>query len=153
DEQATLQGELVRRYERLRSQKVDPREDNALAITTDGRKLALDARLLSGTAARYPGSKIDAMIDNVTSIWRRTASFRGTQLIFCDMGVNPTPWGFSVYDEVTELLTESGIPRAEIAAVGDADSDAKKQALFERVRTGSVRVLLGSTTKMGTGMN
>src|SRR5690349_4909733 len=89
ESQAALQQELVRRYERLRAQKVDPREDNALAITTDGRKLALDARLLSGTATRHPESKIDAMIENVTSIWRRTASFRGTQLVFCDMGVNP----------------------------------------------------------------
>ena len=78
---------------------------------------------------------------------------RGTQLIFCDMGVNPTPWGYSAYDEVITKLVGSGIPRVHIAAIGEADSDAKKQALFERVRSGQVRVLLGSTQKMGTGMN
>jgi N12 class adenine-specific DNA methylase len=96
DEQATLQQALVARYERLRSQKVDPREDNALAITTDGRKLALDARLLAGAAADFPGSKINALVDNVAAIWKRTAAARGTQMIFCDMGINPTPWGYGV---------------------------------------------------------
>jgi hypothetical protein len=153
EEQHTLQQELVRRYERLRSQKVDPREDNALAITTDGRKLALDGRMLSGTAPDFPGSKVNALVDNVAAIWERTASTRGTQMVFCDMGVNPTPWGYSAYDEIIEKLVTRGIPRAQIAAIGDADSDAKKQALFDRVRAGSVRVLLGSTQKMGTGTN
>jgi N12 class adenine-specific DNA methylase len=153
DGQATLQQGLVARYERLRSQKVDPREDNALAITTDGRKLALDARLLSGTAEDFPGSKINALVGNVAAIWKKTAATRGTQMIFCDMGVNPTGWGYCVYDDVVAKLVASGIPRAEIAAVGDADSDAKKQSLFERVRSGSVRVLIGSTAKMGTGTN
>ena len=132
---------------------MDPREDNALAITTDGRKLALDARLLSSTARSFPGSKTEAMIENVADIWRQTAAVRGTQLVFCDLGVHPTPWGFSVYDEIAEKLVSCGIPRGEIAFVGEADSDAKKQALFDRVRNGSVRVLIGSTQKMGTGMN
>lgn len=153
DEQRTLQTELVARYDRLRSQKVDPREDNALAITTDGRKLALDARLLSGSAADHPESKINALVGNVAEIWRQTSSTRGTQMIFCDIGVNPTPWGYSVYDEIAGKLVAAGIPREQIAAVGEADSDAKKQSLFERVRSGSVRVLLGSTQKMGTGTN
>jgi hypothetical protein len=153
DEQAALQQELVARYDRLRSQKVDPREDNALAITTDGRKLALDARLLAGNAADVPGSKINALVENVAAVWRNTAATRGTQMIFCDLGVNPTQWGFGVYDEVIAKLTARGIPREQIAAVGDADSDARKQSLFERVRQGSVRVLLGSTAKMGTGTN
>ena len=141
------------RYERLRSQKVDPREDNALAITTDGRKLALDARLLSATAEDFPGSKINALVANVAATWKKTAATRGTQMIFCDMGVNPTPWGYCVYDDVIAKLVAAGIPKSEIAAVGDADSDAKKQSLFERVRNGSVRVLIGSTQKMGTGTN
>ena len=127
--------------------------DNALAITTDGRKLALDARLLSATAEDHPGTKINALAENVERIWRNTAATRGTQMIFCDMGVNPTPWGYGVYDEVIEKLTARGIPREQIAAVGDADSDAKKQSLFDRVRSGAVRVLLGSTAKMGTGTN
>ena len=93
EEQAALQQELVARYDRLRTQKVDPREDNALAITTDGRKLALDARLLSATAEDFPGSKINALADNVAAIWQKTAATRGTQMIFCDMGVNPDALG------------------------------------------------------------
>jgi N12 class adenine-specific DNA methylase len=153
DEQHALQHELVERYERLRSQKVDPRQDNALNITTDGRKLAIDARMLSATAPDFAGSKVNALVENVAVIWERTAATRGTQMIFCDMGVHPTPWGYSSYDDIIRKLVGCGIPREQIAAVGDADSDAKKQALFEKVRQGSVRVLLGSTQKMGTGTN
>jgi hypothetical protein len=153
DEQHALQQDLVERYERLRSQKVDPRIDNALSITTDGRKLATDARMLSATAPDFPGSKVNALVGNVTAIWERTASTRGTQMIFCDMGVQPTPWGYSVYEEIIKKLTTRGIPREQLAAVGEADSDAKKQSLFEKVRSGQVRVLLGSTQKMGTGTN
>ena len=152
-EQHALQDRLVERYERLRTEKVDPREDNALAITTDGRKLATDARLLSPSAADFPGSKVNRLVENVAAIWRKTAATRGTQMIFCDMGVNATPWGYSVYDDVTQKLVAAGIPRSQIAAIGDADSDAKKQALFEKVRSGTVRVLIGSTQKMGTGTN
>ena len=88
-----------------------------------------------------------------SSTWSRTAATRGTQMIFCDMGVHPTPWGYSAYDEVIKKLIARGIPREQIAAIGDAESDAKKQALFEKVRQGSVRVLIGSTQKMGTGTN
>jgi N12 class adenine-specific DNA methylase/predicted RNA methylase len=153
EEQAKLQAELVARYDRLRREKVDPREDNALAITTDGRKLALDARLLSASAADEPGSKINALAGNVAGIWKKSAATRGVQMIFSDMGVNPTPWGFGVYDEIIGKLTQRGIPREQIAAIGDADSDAKKQALFDRVKSGAVRVLIGSTAKMGTGTN
>ncbi len=153
DEQREIQMNLVERYERLRSQRIDPREDNALAITTDGRKLALDARMLLPTAPDFPGSKINALVDNVVTIWKRTEPTRGTQMIFCDMGVHPASWGFSAYENVIDKLVARGIPRAQIAAMGDADSDAKKQALFEKVRQGSIRVLLGSTQKMGTGTN
>lgn len=153
DEQHAHQLKLVERYERIRSEKVDPREDNALAITTDGRKLALDAQMLSATAADFPESKVNALVENVAAIWRRTGQARGAQMIFCDMGVQPTPWGYSAYEEVTRKLVAQGIPREEIAAIGDADSDAKKQSLFEKVRNGSIRVLIGSTQKMGTGTN
>src|SRR5205823_3218335 len=139
--------------ERLRSQKVDPREDNALNITTDGRKLAIDARMLSPSAPDFPGSKVNAMVENIHAIWNRTSTTRGTQMIFCDMGVHPTPWGYSAYDDIIQKLLARGIPREQIAAVGDADSDAKKQSLFEKVRSGHVRVLIGSTQKMGTGTN
>ena len=109
--------------------------------------------MLTASAEDFPGSKINAMVENAAAIWRRTASTRGTQMIFCDMGVNPTSWGYSVYDEIIEKLVARGIPREQIAAIGEADSDAKKQSLFERVRNGSVRVLIGSTQKMGTGTN
>ncbi len=153
EEQYALQEELVQRYERLRSQKVDPREDNALAITTDGRKLATDARMLSATAPDFRDSKINRLVDNVVDIWKASTEKRGTQMIFADMGVNPTAWGFSPYEEIIEKLVAKGIPREQIAAIGDAESDAKKQALFEKVRQGSVRVLIGSTQKMGTGTN
>jgi len=153
DEQHELQQELVERYERLRSQKVDPRVDNALAITTDGRKLATDARMLSAPAPDFPESKVNRLVENVFSIWKETAAKRGTQMIFADMGVNPTKWGYSPYEEIITKLVAHGIPRDQIAAIGDAESDAKKQALFEKVRQGSVRVLIGSTQKMGTGTN
>jgi hypothetical protein len=153
DEQRALQQKLVERYDRLRSQKVDPRDDNALAITTDGRKLALDGRMLSGSAEDFPGSKVNALVDKVAAIWQRTTETRGTQMVFCDMGVHPTPWGYSAYEEIIQKLVARNIPRAQIAVVGDADSDAKKQALFDRVRSGQVRVLIGSTQKMGTGTN
>ena len=153
DAQTRIQMELVERYERLRKEKVDPREDNALAITTDGRKLALDARLLEATAEDVPDSKINALVDRVTDLWEQSAPTRGTQLVFCDLGVRPTPAGFSVYDEIRAKLQARGIPRDQIAAIGDADSDPKKHALFDKVRAGAVRVLLGSTQKMGTGTN
>jgi N12 class adenine-specific DNA methylase len=153
DEQQILQQELVERYERLRSQKVDPRIDNALNITTDGRKLATDARMLSATAPDFPESKVNRLVENVVSIWERTTPTRGTQMIFADMGVNPTSWGYSPYEDIIKKLIAAGIPSDQVAAIGDAESDAKKQALFEKVRNGSVRVLIGSTQKMGTGTN
>lgn len=153
DDQEALQQELVERYERLRSQKIDPRVDNALAITTDGRKLATDARMLDATAADFPESKVNKLVDNVHAIWEKTKPTRGTQMIFADMGVNPTEWGYSPYQEIIRKLVAHGIPREQIASIGEAESDAKKQALFEKVRQGSVRVLIGSTQKMGTGTN
>jgi N12 class adenine-specific DNA methylase len=153
EEQAALQQELVERYERIRSTNVDPRLDNALKITTDGRKLALDTRMLSDTARDDPGSKINALAESVFTIWQRTTPTRGTQIVFCDLGVHATPWGFSAYEEIAEKLIARGIPHEQLAAIGEADSDARKQALFEKVRQGSVRVLLGSTAKLGTGTN
>jgi N12 class adenine-specific DNA methylase len=153
EEQHELQQELVERYEKLRSQKVDPRVDNALNITTDGRKLATDARMLSPTAPDFPESRVNRLVENVFATWEETAAKRGTQMIFADMGVNPTPWGYSPYEDIIKKLIAAGVPAEQIAAIGDAESDAKKQALFEKVRQGSVRVLIGSTQKMGTGTN
>jgi N12 class adenine-specific DNA methylase len=152
EEQKELQATLIKRYDRIRSERVDPREDNALVITTDGRKLALDGRMLQA-GPDHPGSKINALVRNVARIWKQTEPTRGTQMVFCDMGVHPTPWGFSAYDEVANKLEGQGIPPHQIAIMGDADTDAKKQALFEKVRQGTVRVLIGSTAKMGTGTN
>ena len=151
--QRAIQHDLVARYERIRRGGVDPREDNALAITTDGRKLALDARLVDPSAADWPDAKLHALVTNVAAVWRKTAAQRGTQLVFCDMGVNPTSWGFSVYDDIKRKLVDGGIPAEQIADIGDAATDAKKEALFDKVRSGKVRVLLGSTAKMGTGTN
>lgn len=153
DEQQELQQELVERYERIRSEKVDPRVDNALAITTDGRKLATDARMLSATAPDFPESKVNQLVGNVVGIWKESTPTRGTQMIFADMGVIATPWGYSPYEEIIEKLQAGGIPRDQIATISEAESDAKKQALFEKVRQGSVRVIIGSTAKMGTGTN
>src|SRR5262249_7342822 len=152
-EQCALQETLVARYEAIRSGQVKPWEDNALAITTDGRKLALEARLLSAKAEDFPGSKLNALVANVTAIWQRTLPSRSTQLIFADLGINATPWGYSVYQDVIAKLVQHGIPRQDIATIGDVDTDAKKHVLFEQVRTGTVRILLGSTQKMGTGTN
>jgi N12 class adenine-specific DNA methylase len=152
-EQCALQETLVARYDAIRSGQVKPWEDNALAITTDGRKLALEARLLSAKAEDFPGSKLNALVANVTAIWQRTLPTRSTQLIFADLGINATPWGYSVYHDVIAKLGQHGIPRQDIATIGDVDTDAKKHVLFEQVRTGTVRILLGSTQKMGTGTN
>jgi hypothetical protein len=138
---------------RIRSEKVDPREDNALAITTDGRKLALDALLVAGDLPKSPDSKVNALTGRVAEIWRGSEASRGTQLIFCDLGVGRTAWGYSVYGEIIAKLVARGIPRGQVASVGDADGDATKQALFEKVRQGTVRVLIGSTAKMGSGVN
>ena len=153
DVQRRLQDALVKRYEAVRNGHVKPWEDNALAITTDGRKLALEARLLLGTAEDEPASKVNALVENVCGIWRETEGRRGTQLVFADMGVHPTAWGYCVYDDVLDKLIKHRLPREQVAMIGDADTDGKKHALFEKVRAGNVRVLLGSTQKMGMGMD
>lgn len=147
------QQKLVERYERVRSIKLDPRVDNVLKIITDGRKLALDPRLVSRNAEDDPGSKVNQLVDKVYEIWERTKADRSAQMIFSDMGVSETKWGFCVYDDVIEKLEARGVPREEIANIGDFDTDVKKEQLFSQVRSGRVRVLLGSTAKMGTGTN
>ncbi len=153
DEQIEIQAGLIARYERIRQGGVSPKDDNALAITTDGRKLALDARLIGPDAVGSQESKLTAAFNKAAGIWRETADVRGTQMIFCDMGVNPTGWGFSVYDQIKRGLMDRGVPPEQIADIGDANTDAKKAALFERMRAGQVRFMLGSTAKMGTGTN
>ena len=151
--QRTLQDGLVARYEAIRNGHVKPWEDNALAVTTDGRKLALSPCLLDPLAEDCPYSKVNRCIERVYTIWEETAEARSTQLVFCDFGVHPNAWGYSIYGEVVDKLIKRGIPAAQVAVIGNADTDAKKHVLFDKVRSGSIRVLLGSTQKMGTGMN
>ena len=148
-----FQDELVKRYERVRAGGIDPAVDNALAIITDGRKLALDPRLVSGMADDDPDSKINQLVDKVYEIWARTKDDRSTQMIFSDLGVKPTDWDFCVYDDIVDKLEARGVPSDEIACIGDAKNDQQKESLFSKVRSGHVRILLGSTAKMGTGTN
>jgi N12 class adenine-specific DNA methylase len=143
---------LVDRAQKIRSGSVDPRVDNMLKITTDGRKAALDMRLVDPDAEPGPDSKIYKAVDNIHRIWEETADKRSTQLVFCDMST-PNPDRFNAYDEIRAQLIRRGIPEKEIAYIHDADTDAKKKTLFDAVNAGKVRILLGSTEKMGAGTN
>ena len=144
---------LVLRAEAIRNGEVDPKDDNLLAVTTDGRKAALDFRLVAPTARFDEHGKVAACVREVYAIWQRTMDFRGAQLMFCDLSSPKGGKAFSVYDDLRTRLMATGIPEKEIAFVHDADSDAQKAALFKAVREGRVRVLLGSTAKMGVGTN
>ena len=144
---------LVQRAEQVRMGRVKPQEDNMLAITTDGRKAALDFRLVAPKAKFDERGKVAACVREVLGVWQRSAGFRGAQLVFCDMSSPKAGLAFSVYDDVRERLIESSIPEREIAFVHDAETDAQKAALFKAVRDGRTRVLLGSTAKMGIGTN
>ena len=144
---------LVLRAEAIRNGEVDPKDDNMLAVTTDGRKAALDFRLVAPTARFDENGKVAACVREVHAIWQRTMEFRGAQLVFCDLSSPKGGKVFSVYDDLRARLMAAGIPEKEIVFVHDADSDAQKAALFKAVREGRVRVLLGSTAKMGVGTN
>jgi N12 class adenine-specific DNA methylase len=144
---------LVLRAEAIRSGQVKPQDDNMLAITTDGRKAALDFRLVVPTARFDAKGKVAACVREVVDIWRRTESFRGAQMVFCDLSSPKGDKRFSVYDDLRQRLIDAGLPDKEIAFVHDADTDAQKATLFKAVREGRVRVLLGSTAKMGIGTN
>lgn len=143
---------LGERAEAVRAGSVDPHVDNMLKITTDGRKLALDQRLLNPALPDDPGSKANACVDKVYEIWAQTREQRSTQLIFSDLAT-PGTGAWNVYDDIRDKLIARGVPKEEIAYIHDANTDAKKAALFARVRAGKVRVLLGSTQKMGAGTN
>ena len=152
-----LQKEMIRglaeRAEKIRAGGVDPHVDNMLRITNDGRKLALDMRLINPLAADDPDGKVAVCARNVFRIWEQTKEKRSAQLVFCDLSTPTTDGSFSVYDDLKKKLMDAGIPEEEIAFIHTADSEAKKKELFSKVRAGQVRVLLGSTAKMGAGTN
>lgn len=143
---------LVKRADDIRTKVVaDPREDNMLKVTTDGRKAATDLRLV-GIDEDHPGSKANLAVENIEGVWRETAASKGTQLVFLDMGTpNGTRW--SLYGDMKAKLVTRGIPEEEIAFIHDANTDKQKETLFQAVRDGKVRVLFGSTEKMGVGTN
>ena len=144
---------LAERAEKIRAGGVDPHVDNMLRITNDGRKLALDMRLIQPLAPDDPNGKVAVCARNVFRIWEQTKEKRSAQLVFCDLSTPTTDGSFSVYDDLKKKLMDAGIPEEEIAFIHTADSEAKKKELFSKVRAGQVRVLLGSTAKMGAGTN
>lgn len=144
---------LAERAEKIRAGGVDPHVDNMLRITNDGRKLALDMRLIQPLAPDDPNGKVAVCARNVYRIWEQTKEKRSAQLVFCDLSTPTTDGSFSVYDDLKKKLMDAGIPEEEIAFIHTADSEAKKKELFSKVRAGQVRVLLGSTAKMGAGTN
>ena len=152
-----LQQEMVRglaeRAEAIRAGGVDPRVDNMLRITNDGRKLALDMRLINPLAADDPNGKVATCARNVIRIWEQTKEQRSAQLVFCDLSTPKDDGSFSVYNELKKKLMEAGIPEEEIAFIHDANTEARKKELFSKVRSGQVRILMGSTQKMGAGTN
>jgi len=144
---------LAERADLIRRRKVNPREDNMLLVTNDGRKLALDQRLINPLLPDVPGSKVNLCVENVFRIWEDTAEKRLMQLVFIDLSTPKDGIEFDVYHDIKEKLLKLGVPSDEIAFIHEAKNEAQKQALFGRVRTGAVRVLLGSTAKMGAGTN
>ena len=132
---------------------VDPSVDNMLKITSDGRKIGLDQRLMNPLLPDDPSSKLNACVNKVFDIWQYGKEDKLTQLLFCDLSTPKNDGTFNVYDDIKNKLVERGVPADEVAFIHDADSEAKKKELFSKVRNGQVRVLLGSTQKMGAGTN
>jgi hypothetical protein len=144
--------ELAKRAERLKTNRVDPSEDNMLKITSEGRKAALDLRLMKPAAKDDPQGKVNQAVENIFRIWQESKPERSAQLVFCDLST-PKDKGFSVYRDAADKLERLGVPSGDIAFIQDYDSDAAKLSLFRDVRAGKVRVLFGSTQKMGSGTN
>ena len=151
--QKEIVASLAERAEKVRNREVDSSVDNMLLITNDGRKLALDQRLVNPMLPSDPNSKAAKCAENVFEIWQRTADKRSTQMIFCDLSTPKDDGTFSVYDDIHAKLLELGIPENEIAFIHNAKSEAQKKDLFGKVRSGQVRILLGSTQRMGAGTN
>ncbi len=144
---------LVERAEKIKNREVEPSVDNMLMITNDGRKLALDQRLMNDMLPDHPDSKAAACCDNIFRIWHDYAGDKAAQLVFSDLSIPKGDGTFNIYEDIRNKLIAKGIPEEEIAFIHDANTDAKKKALFAKVRSGEVRVLLGSTFKMGAGTN
>ena len=145
---------LAARAEKLKTTKVDPRDDNMLKITGEGRKAALDIRLVTPAGPDHPDSKANLAVREILSVWQETRAHRLTQMVFCDLSTPKTQArGLSVYQDVKAKLVALGVPAAEVQFIQDHDSDAAKSALFKDVRSGKVRILMGSTQKMGAGTN
>lgn len=153
DHQKKIVESLSERADKVRNKMVDSSVDNMLLITNDGRKVALDQRLFNDMLPDDPDSKVSACVNNVYDIWERTTPQKSTQLIFCDLSTPHNDGKFNVYDDIRKKLIARGVPESEIVFIHNADSEAKKKDLFSRVRSGQVRVLLGSTAKMGAGTN
>ena len=151
--QREMVAELGERAEQVRAGSVDPTVDNMLKITNDGRKLALDQRLMNDMLPDQERTKVDTCANTVYEIWQETNDFKGTQLVFCDSSTPKKDGTFNVYDDIRSKLISKGVPECDIAFIHDADSDVKKKELFAKVRKGDVRILLGSTQKMGAGTN
>ena len=151
--QKEIVASLAERAEKVRNRMVDSTEDNMLLITNDGRKLALDQRLVNPMLPSDPNSKAAKCAENVFEIWQRTADQHSTQMIFCDLSTPKDDGTFSVYDDIRAKLLELGIPENEIAYIHNAKSEVQKKDLFGKVRSGQVRILLGSTQRMGAGTN
>ena len=151
--QKEIVASLAERAEKVRNREVDSSVDNMLMITNDGRKLALDQRLVNPMLPSDPNSKAAKCVENVFEIWRRTAGQRSTQMIFCDLSTPKDDGTFSVYDDIRTKLLELGVPENEIAFIHNAKSEVQKKDLFGKVRSGQVRILLGSTQRMGAGTN
>ena len=153
DIQKEMVASLAKRAEKVRARAVEPQVDNMLKITNDGRKLALDQRLIDPMLPDDTGSKVNACVDNVYRIWEEHADTRAAQLLFCDLSTPKGDGTFNVYDDIREKLIQRGIPDEQIRFIHEAATDAKKKELFAKVRSGEVRILLGSTQKMGAGTN
>lgn len=151
--QKEMVASLAERAEQVRGGGVDSSVDNMLKITNDGRKLALDQRMLNDMLPDFEGSKINACVDNIYRIWEENIDKKSAQLVFCDLSTPKNDGTFSVYNDIRKKLIERGIPESEVRFIHEADTDMKKKELFQKTRKGEVRVLLGSTQKMGAGTN
>ena len=151
--QTEMVASLAKRAEKVRARLVEPNIDNMLKITNDGRKLALDQRMIDPMLPDDPDSKVNACVDNVYRIWEEHADTKATQLVFCDLSTPKNDGTFNVYDDMREKLIARGIPAEQICFIHEATTDAQKKELFGKVRSGEVRVLFGSTPKMGAGTN